>query len=38
MSVQDVVQDDVELIKHRKINGFSGQVQDGQYVFYIKDI
>ena len=36
MSVQDVVQDDVEPIKHRKINGFSGQVQDGQYVSVLR--
>ena len=28
MSVQDVVQDDVEPIKHRKIKGFRGAVQD----------
>ena len=28
MSVQDVVQYDVEPIKHRKINGFRGAVQD----------
>ena len=36
MSVQDLVQDDVEPIKHRKINGFSGQVQDGQYVSILR--
>ena len=36
MSVQDVVQYDVEPIKHRKINGFSGQVQDGQYVSILR--
>lgn len=36
MSVQDVVQYDVEPIKHRKINGFRGQVQDVQYVFILR--
>ena len=36
MSVQDVVQDDVEPIKHRKIKGFRGAVQDGQYVSILR--
>lgn len=36
MSVQDVVQYDVEPIKHRKINGFNGQVQDVQDVFILR--
>ena len=36
MSVQDVVQYDVEPIKHRKINGFSGAVQDVQDCFILR--
>ena len=36
MSVQDVVQYDVEPIKHRKIKGFRGAVQDGQYVSILR--
>lgn len=36
MSVQDVVQYDVEPIKHRKINGFRGAVQDVQYVSILR--
>lgn len=36
MSVQDVVQDDVEPIKHRKINGFRGAVQDVQDCFILR--
>ena len=36
MSVQDVVQYDVEPIKHRKINGFRGAVQDVQDCFILR--
>lgn len=36
MSVQDVVQDDVEPIKHRKINGFRGAVQDVKDCFILR--
>ena len=36
MSVQDVVQHHLELIKCSKIKGFMGAVQDGQYVSILR--